>query len=64
MRKPIAMLITLVFLAVYIMAAVEIGARLTGAPGLAQLAFYIVAGVVWAFPLYPLMRWMNARPKA
>ncbi|MEL6259295.1 MAG: DUF2842 domain-containing protein [Pseudomonadota bacterium] len=59
MRKPIAMFATLVFLAIYIIGAATLGASMTEWPRVAQLGFYIVAGLAWALPLYPLMRWMN-----
>ncbi len=60
MRKAIAMVVTLLFIAIYAAAAATIGSNITGAPGVVQLLFYVVAGVAWAFPLKPLMAWMNA----
>ena len=30
---------------------------------LVQLVFYIVAGMAWAFPLKPVMAWMNRAPE-
>lgn len=60
MRKPIAMLITIVFIALWAVGAATIGSQITEWPQLAQLAFYVFAGVAWAFPLKPLMGWMNA----
>ncbi len=36
---------------------------LAGAPWWGQLAFYVVAGVIWIAPLKPLFAWMN-RPDA
>ena len=60
MRKLVAMLVTLSFLALWIAGAATIGSSITGAPKWAQLLFYIVAGIGWAFPLKPLMIWMNS----
>ena len=62
-RKIIASIIMLLFLALWIFLAATIGTRMTGAPGWLQLIFYIVAGFAWVFPLRPLFRWMNARPE-
>jgi predicted membrane channel-forming protein YqfA (hemolysin III family) len=39
-------------------------------PGLAQLLFYVVAGLIWILPLKPIMRWSETgrwrdeRPKS
>lgn len=61
MRKLIGMILLMLFLIVWIAVAVVIGGRLTGAHWLVSLIFYIVAGIGWAFPLKPLMRWMHAK---
>lgn len=62
MRKVIASLIMLLFLAFWIFLAATIGTQMTDAPFWLQLIFYIVAGFAWVFPLRPLMRWMNTPP--
>ena len=62
MRKLIAMLVMFVFLGAWIVGATTIGSSITGAPKWAQLLFYAVAGIGWAFPLKPLMLWMNRAP--
>jgi len=61
LRKIIASLVMLAFLAVWIFLAGTIGTRLTEAPDWLQLVFYIFAGIAWVLPLRPLMRWMNAK---
>ena len=63
MRKIIASIIMLAFLALWIFLAATIGTQLTGAPGWLQLIFYIIAGFTWVLPLRPLMRWMNSAPR-
>ena len=60
MRKPVAVLLMLAFMALWIGAAATLGARMTAAPGWLQLVFYIVAGIGWVLPLRPLLKWMNA----
>ena len=60
MRKLVAMLVTLSFLALWIAGAATIGSSITDAPKWVQLLFYIVAGIGWALPLKPLMLWMNS----
>lgn len=60
MRKFVAGLVILTFLAVYIAAAATIGSMLVEAPRWVQLIYYAIAGVVWAFPLKPLFTWVNS----
>ena len=59
MRKPIAMLVLLIYLAFYIW-LVSLAVPLIGKSHQAiQLGFYLVAGFVWIVPLKPLFAWMN-----
>ena len=60
MRKPVAVLVLLVFMALWIWGAGTVGSRLTEMPGWVQLIFYVVAGFCWILPLRPLLKWMNA----
>lgn len=62
MRKIVAGITLLAFIALWIFLAATIGTHITGAPDWLQLVFYIFAGFAWVFPLRPLMRWMNSRP--
>lgn len=57
-RKALGSFVILVYLLVYVVAAVTVGERLHG-NAWASLAFYAVAGIIWVFPLRPLFRWMN-----
>ncbi len=59
MRKIVTGIALLAFIALWIVVAATIGTQMTGAPQWLQLAFYVVAGFAWVFPLRPLMRWMN-----
>lgn len=60
MRKPIASLVLLLFIAFWIWLAGTVGSAITDAPQVLQLIFYIFAGIGWIFPLRPLFKWMNA----
>ncbi|RIJ28046.1 DUF2842 domain-containing protein [Henriciella mobilis] len=62
LRKIVAGITLLAFIALWIFLAATIGTRITGAPDWLQLVFYVIAGVAWVIPLRPLMRWMNSRP--
>jgi len=59
MRKPIGFLILLLWLAGYVMLAVTIGSSMTTWPQVAQLIYYVIAGIAWIIPLKPLFGWMN-----
>ncbi len=60
MRKPIAVLLMLALMALWIWGAGTVGSQMTGAPNWLQLVFYVVAGFGWILPLRPLLKWMNA----
>jgi hypothetical protein len=63
-RKLVGTIALLVFLLAYALVAVGIGAgRVATAAPLAQLAFFIVAGLAWVVPAGLLIRWMQ-RPDA
>jgi hypothetical protein len=59
-RKLIGTILLLIFLALYAWAAVIIGAgRITLAPHWAQLAYFLIAGLLWVIPAGLLIRWMQ-----
>lgn len=67
-RKLIGAIPLLIFLGAYVWAAVIIGAgRITLAPHWAQLAYFLIAGLLWVIPAGLLVRWMqrpNTAPRA
>ena len=61
-RKLLGTVLTLVVLVVYAWLATLLYEHfLTGAPPLALLAYFIVAGLAWGIPISFIIRWM-ARP--
>lgn len=56
LRRFVAMIGVLAFLAAYVWAVVAIGERLPD-NALVQLLFYGVAGLAWGVPILPLLRW-------
>jgi hypothetical protein len=56
LRRFVAAVWVLAFLAFYIWAVIAVGERLPDQP-LLDLLFYGIAGIGWAVPLYPLLRW-------
>lgn len=59
-RKLVGAVAMLVFVGVYALAVVAIAqGRIQDAPKLAQTLFYLIAGLAWAAPLMPLIRWME-----
>ena len=61
-RKLIGMFAILVFLFFYVSAAVTIADHLPKHPAV-SLIYYLVVGLAWGLPLFPLMTWMNQAPK-
>lgn len=59
-RKLIGTLLTVAFLIVYTHLAMVLAVRLLpDAGGLAQLAYYAVAGLLWIVPVGALIKWMQ-----
>ncbi|WP_375250468.1 DUF2842 domain-containing protein [Sphingomonas sp.] len=58
-RKPVGMLIILALIAVWCVAIASLSATIGRWPGIAQLLFYVVTGIIWITPLKPLLRWME-----
>ena len=54
----------LVFVGVYALVAMALAeSRIVDAPKLVQTVAYVLLGVVWIFPLMPVIRWMEGVPK-
>lgn len=59
-RKAVGCFVLLAYLTVYALLAASLGVALVPIlPVWAQLMFYLVAGLVWVFPLKPMMNWMR-----
>jgi len=58
-RKPAGTLAILLLILVWVVAVASFSAQIGALPILAQLAIYIVLGIVWITPLKPLLRWME-----
>jgi hypothetical protein len=57
-RNAVGMLLLVAGLCVYALAAMLVGATLVPSHWLAQLAFFVVAGLVWLWPARRLLAWM------
>lgn len=58
-RKPFGMFVILGLITGWVVAVASFSAVIGGWPGIVQLVFYIVTGIVWILPLKPLLRWME-----
>ena len=56
LRRFIAAVGVLAFLAFYVWAAIAIGDRIPKHP-LIQLLYFGIVGTAWGVPLYPLFKW-------
>ncbi|MCA3630622.1 MAG: DUF2842 domain-containing protein [Methylobacterium sp.] len=64
LKKFIGTLVMVVFVILYALIVMTIAPRMVG-PGtskLVELMFYLIAGLAWALPLMPLIRWMERKP--
>lgn len=58
-RKPLGVLLILGIVTVWIVAVVSLSPWIGMAPWLVQAVIYLIAGIVWIFPLGPVLRWME-----
>ncbi len=59
-RKLIGTVLLLIFLAVYVTAAVMIGANhVVAAPAWVEFAYFLAAGLLWVIPAALLIKWMQ-----
>ena len=61
-RKFVGTIALLIFLTGYVLLAmaVAIVLQVRGVAGIGELAFYIVAGIVWVIPAGLIVRWMQS----
>lgn len=60
LRKFLGTIALVVFIAFYALLAMTIGAaKLPGTSGWVQLAYYVVAGLVWVIPAAAMVTWMQ-----
>jgi uncharacterized membrane protein YuzA (DUF378 family) len=63
-KKFIGTILMLLFVLFYILLVAGLAPRILGSQNkLAELAFYVVAGLAWIVPLMPLVKWMEKRPE-
>lgn len=58
-RKPAGIGLILLLIALWAVIVVTASEWLIGLPWPVHLIFYVVAGIIWVFPLKPLLRWME-----
>ena len=63
LRKLVGTILLVLFVSVYALTAMTVAAaKLPGASGLAQFAFFLIAGTIWVLPAGALIAWMQ-RPE-
>ena len=58
-RKPVGMLAILAIIALWGGLIASFSGTIGTWPRLAQLIFYVLAGIIWIFPVRPLLTWME-----
>lgn len=62
LKKLIGLVGILTFLGVYVVLVSTVGDHIPD-HWAARLAFYGIAGIVWGIPLFPLLSWMERKPR-
>lgn len=58
-RKPAGIFLILALIAAWAAIVASLSAIVGQWPILVQAIFYVIAGIIWIFPLKPLLRWME-----
>jgi hypothetical protein len=58
-RKPAGMLFILAVITVWAVIVASFSATIGRWSGLVQAVVYIVAGIIWIFPMRPVLTWME-----
>ena len=58
-RKPAGIGFILLLILVWAVLVATLAEFISGWPTLAQMPFYLAAGIVWILPLKPLLQWME-----
>lgn len=63
LKKFLGIFIMVAFVTFYALIVAALAPRiLTGASKLTEMVFYVVAGLAWALPIMPLIKWMERKP--
>jgi hypothetical protein len=58
-RKPVGTLGILAYMAVWAVLVASLSSWVSTWPILVQSVFYLIAGIIWIFPLRPVLTWME-----
>ncbi len=58
-RQPFGIFLILLLIAVWAVIVASVAPLLDGLPRWLHVVYYLGAGIVWIFPLRPLLRWME-----
>ena len=58
-RKPAGIALILLLIAGWAVLVASAAVLIEGVPVLAQMLFYLVAGIVWIVPVRPILVWME-----
>lgn len=58
-RKPLGVLAILAYIALWCVIVASASGPIGALPALAQLVIYLIAGIIWIYPLKPMLRWIE-----
>jgi hypothetical protein len=59
MRKPVGMMSILLIIAIWSVIIINIADYILMLPLFIQFAFFLIAGIIWIFPVRPILVWME-----
>lgn len=59
LRKPIGMISILLIIAIWSAIIINIADYILMLPLVVQFAFFLIAGIIWIFPVRPILVWME-----
>lgn len=58
-RKPFGALLILLLIAVWAVIVASVASLMEGLHWLVFVPYYLVAGIIWIYPVKPLLRWIE-----
>lgn len=59
MRKPVGMISILLIITIWSVIVINIADYILMLPLFIQFAFFLIAGIIWIFPVRPILVWME-----
>ncbi len=58
-RKPVGMLMIIALILIWSVLILLLSPWISALPFILEMLVYLIAGIIWIFPLRPLLQWME-----